>query len=356
MKNEKIKLSVIIPVRNGQKTIRRALLSIVAQDFEELPFEVIIADDRSEDLTLNEVQKFKDYLNIKVVESEYQEHTPGNAMSTGLFYASGEWVTFLDADDEFSTNAFKTAFSHITEDDLWYVCCMGIQIKKENEVKNLWNSDGWLHGKFYNREFLKSHGITFVENRHFEDTDFNMQLLTILYANGYADNLGYSYYPETAYIWHENENSVRHKTQVIDNVEYSYHDIHFDDFMDSYFGRIVNMCIILSTSNEKERLDVTLPFVLSSFLTGYFIYQEMLYRTYFHPYEKNLEVMCSAKKVINMMGFSDEDIITAAIVDPDSYYEIKRQSISPNNFVELQSFFEFVYSLNVDEEEGEGGR
>ncbi len=103
----------------------------------------------------------------------------------------------------------------------------------------------------------------------------------------------------------------------------------------------------------KEHLDATLPHVLDAFLDGYFCIQAMLYRTYFHPLPGNLQTMTKAKKMINLMGFSDEDIITAAIINPNRYYEIKRRVASDtDSFVELQSFYSFVNSLNeIDETE-----
>ncbi len=288
------RLSVIIPVRNGEATIKRALDSIVKQQFK-YPYEVILIDDDSEDNTVDIAKDYLFKLPIAIYKSNYDFHSPGNSMRSGLDHATGDWITYLDADDEFTDDALNTAFRHIDEDNLEYVCCLGIQASEDGNVWDLWESDAWIHGKFYNREFLKFADINFLGKSFCEDTDFNMQVLTILFANKLTQNLGFSYYPERGYIWYQQSESVTHKTEEINGVVYPYYDIHFGDYMDAHFGRLVDLCIILSEDNMTEELDGVLPLLLEAFLSGYFHYQTMLYRTYFHPLDENIRVMARAK-------------------------------------------------------------
>lgn len=103
MEDEKI-FSVIIPVYNGEKTIERALASLISN--RDWIYEVIIVNDHSTDNTFKKVEPFKEFLPIKIFDNE-GPHNPGAARKTGLLKASGQWVTFLDADDCFTATSFK---------------------------------------------------------------------------------------------------------------------------------------------------------------------------------------------------------------------------------------------------------
>ncbi len=121
--------SVVIPVYNKEPHIARSIDSILAQTFEN--FELIIICDPSTDNSNMEVQKFDN----KQIQIFYRnEPGPGGyaARNLGIKKAKGNWVAFLDADDE------------------WY----------PNHLENCFN----LIKKFSNCNFLAS-GYTIIENR-----------------------------------------------------------------------------------------------------------------------------------------------------------------------------------------------
>ena len=88
-------VSAVIPAYNAAKTIRRALDSVYAQTYDNI-IEVIIADDGSTDDTAE---------NVRAAYTQATElHTDNGgdeaARNTGIEHASGDYVAFLDADDE----------------------------------------------------------------------------------------------------------------------------------------------------------------------------------------------------------------------------------------------------------------
>ena len=100
------KISVILPVYNGEKYIKKAIESVLAQTLTD--FELIIVNDGSTDGTLNIINQFKDS-RIRLITQE--NRGPGASRNVALKHASGEYVMYLDADDWFDENAFEIAYS-----------------------------------------------------------------------------------------------------------------------------------------------------------------------------------------------------------------------------------------------------
>ena len=98
-------ISVIIPYKDAAPWIGRCCESLHKQDGD---FEFIFIDDWSED---NGPEIVSDYQNADVrFRMNYNRLTPGvsGARNTGIDNAKGDWITFLDADDEMLPNAYMT--------------------------------------------------------------------------------------------------------------------------------------------------------------------------------------------------------------------------------------------------------
>lgn len=89
-----MRVSVIVPLFNKERTIERALHSILAQRFAD--FEVIVVNDGSTDDSVIAAQKIRDP-RIRIVSTE--NHGPGAARNRGVAEARGEVLAFLDGDD-----------------------------------------------------------------------------------------------------------------------------------------------------------------------------------------------------------------------------------------------------------------
>ena len=102
------KISVIIPAFNAAAFIEEAIVSIQQQkgSFET---EIIVVDDGSEDRTIDICQS----LNVKVIR---QEHSGvATARNRGVEMASGEFITFLDADDLWNPNKLEKQIAVICD-------------------------------------------------------------------------------------------------------------------------------------------------------------------------------------------------------------------------------------------------
>lgn len=88
-------VSVIIPTYNRERTIVRAVESVLEQSYRDL--EVLIVDDGSEDGTRKLLEKIEDErLHYLLLE---ENGGPSRARNAGVHHAKGEWIAFQDSDD-----------------------------------------------------------------------------------------------------------------------------------------------------------------------------------------------------------------------------------------------------------------
>ena len=124
-----ILFSVIIPVYNRETHIARAIASILAQ--EDARLEIIVVDDGSTDRTAEVVKAITDAR----VKYHYQENKErGAARNTGIAHASGDFITFLDSDDEFLPGHLSGAKKFIEQNAAYKVFCTMFRTVYENKT------------------------------------------------------------------------------------------------------------------------------------------------------------------------------------------------------------------------------
>ncbi|MGL5192288.1 MAG: glycosyltransferase family 2 protein, partial [Chroococcales cyanobacterium] len=87
-------VSVVVPAYNVSRTIRETLDSILTQTFPE--FELIIINDGSTDNTLQVIEEVQD---PRIQVFSYENGGLPEARNRGIARATGEFITFMDADD-----------------------------------------------------------------------------------------------------------------------------------------------------------------------------------------------------------------------------------------------------------------
>jgi glycosyltransferase involved in cell wall biosynthesis len=109
MENRKIFVSIIVPVYNVEKYITRCFDSIVNQIY--LNIECIFIDDCSPDKSFNILKKLiAEYSGNISFHIERHDENKGlsEARNTGINNAAGEYLYFLDSDDEITKNCIQT--------------------------------------------------------------------------------------------------------------------------------------------------------------------------------------------------------------------------------------------------------
>ncbi|WP_316826371.1 glycosyltransferase family A protein [Pedobacter miscanthi] len=118
-------ISVVIPVYNSEKTIKVCIDSILNQTYTGA-IEIIIINDGSKDNSQKIIEQ--------IIESNVGPMTiqltnkinagVSRARNTGMKLAKGDWIAFLDSDDEWASNKIERQMKFITENqDISFIGC-----------------------------------------------------------------------------------------------------------------------------------------------------------------------------------------------------------------------------------------
>ncbi|VXD23286.1 glycosyltransferase [Planktothrix paucivesiculata] len=98
-------ISVIIPVYNGEKTIKETILSVLNQTFKD--WELIIINDGSTDSTMEIIAQIQ---NSRIRVFNCENAGLAKSRNRGIDHAQGEFISFLDSDDLWTTDKLETQF------------------------------------------------------------------------------------------------------------------------------------------------------------------------------------------------------------------------------------------------------
>lgn len=110
--NGKLKISILIPVFNEEKTVSLLLDRVLSVHLPEVDFEVIVVDDGSTDQTLAVIEK---YLSKIILLKHPQNIGKGAALKTAASKATGDYFLVQDADLEYTPNDYLKLYLKIKE-------------------------------------------------------------------------------------------------------------------------------------------------------------------------------------------------------------------------------------------------
>jgi glycosyltransferase involved in cell wall biosynthesis len=140
-----------MPLYNGEKYIKKALLSVINQSYENL--EIIVIDDCSNDNSLEIVLDLKEkYKNrdIKVFKNDINQGLIKNR-NKGAKLARGEYIMSFDYDDYMAPNHIEIMLSEF-EDDVSFVHCNTIFIDEDDNIIKVF--DNHEEKEYWNKHFM----------------------------------------------------------------------------------------------------------------------------------------------------------------------------------------------------------
>lgn len=186
-------LSIIIPVYNVQKYLKRCVESVILQCDKDI--EIILVDDGSKDLSGDICDKYaKEYPNI-ITAIHKTNGGLSTARNVGLDYAKGRYVFFLDSDDcvtEYFIQSIKNKLVSDKYDIIEFECCWEREFNKYMPKKHLNRGrdlsagqciENILKNKMGNQICLRVykkklfHNIRFPIGKNYEDISTNYKLI-----------------------------------------------------------------------------------------------------------------------------------------------------------------------------------
>ncbi|MCY8472433.1 glycosyltransferase family 2 protein [Bacillus halotolerans] len=212
----KVKVSVIIPVYNGEKYLHECLDSVLGQTLKNI--EVLIVDDGSTDSTRN-ILRYYEAIDERVKPIYQANQGPATARNTALKAAKGEYVAFIDADDWVDRETYATMYEAVVENNAdivftdmrWeyedttksYTKSYSAKantplnrdaIKAEILTDFLCNGSYGSVCKLFRKRLIETYGITFPDGKYLgEDWLFNMDAFTYCQTAYYIDKPLYHY-------------------------------------------------------------------------------------------------------------------------------------------------------------------
>lgn len=147
-------VSVIIPVYNSEKYIKRAIESVLKQTYKNL--EIILIDDASNDNSY-EICKEYEFIDNRIIVIKHNNNQGlGGARNTGLNIAKGEWVFFLDSDDFIEDSAIETLYNIavVNKVDI-SICYFNTFYNKDNIQFYATQDDLKLSGKYNSKVLIE---------------------------------------------------------------------------------------------------------------------------------------------------------------------------------------------------------
>ncbi|MBR0161728.1 MAG: glycosyltransferase [Oscillospiraceae bacterium] len=250
-----MKLSVIVPAYNAEKTIRECVDSILSQTVSDL--ELIVVNDGSTDATEEILQCYvnsdPDRFQVVTVENGGQ----GRARNIGLERAKGEFVGFIDSDDWIDPEMYARMIQKAEEEHCDLVICdaQAHFPDGKTEKERLYREDRLMAavGSSSNKLFCHSliEEIRFPEGIWYEDAEFSARALIRAEHCGYIPETFYHYrrgYPSTM-----NNSNARKNLDILTVLEHLEEDF-LPNARDDYEFLVINH-VLLDAMNRVQAMD-----------------------------------------------------------------------------------------------------
>lgn len=211
------KVSIIIPVYNVEEYLPKCLGSILNQSLKDI--EIICVDDFSTDNSLNILREYKQKDNRIRIIRHSENRGPGITRNTGLNYAKGEYIMFLDSYDWLNPDSCDTAYNQIKKNNndivffnhcVFYEYNNSIERKNPNanalekvidkpdiklyeDVRGFYICSTNIWQQIYKKSFLEEYNIEFPDFRHAEDVPFFIKAIICADTVSFINKSLYNY-------------------------------------------------------------------------------------------------------------------------------------------------------------------
>lgn len=261
------KVSIIVPIYNTEKYLEKCINSILKQSFDD--FELLLVDDGSTDNSGKMCDVYAS-MDKRIITFHKENGGVSSARNVGLKHAKGEWITFVDSDDEITIDYLECLYATDGVDlvvagsrlpdgtTLMYDC------KSVTEILDVGNHPAYLDTQLCKSYFriisskLFKKSIVYKNNLQFnsklrlaEDSCFIFQYLQ------YVKSI--RFIPYSIYFYNMNDEEQFRK-YPLNPLQYRMHTLYLLDVINK-LGKCLNYKLKLTTSS-----------ILKSFRHSAFVY------------------------------------------------------------------------------------
>lgn len=263
-------ISIVIPVYNVEKYIKKCLESVLNQTYKNL--EIIIVDDGSPDLCPKICDEYAKKDNrIRVIHKE--NGGLSDARNVGILHSTGKYITFIDSDDWVKNDFVESLYNNLVNNNCDISCC-GIvcyfekngmyKIKGKEHIKKIYskieaqkylNILGYFDVAAWNKLYKKElfNGIKFPIGKTSEDYRIMFKIF---------DKINQLYYDsEPKYVYRQRTDGSITKTNSIrmDGIEAAISAYNFYNVQKKYSDVIPYVCqsIIIQCIGEVNKMEKT---------------------------------------------------------------------------------------------------
>lgn len=243
-------LSIIVPAYNAAPFLKRCLKSIVNQRLDKSTYEVILVNDGSTDSTLDVAKEFEQELPLHIFSQKNQGLS--TARNVGIALSHGEWICFVDSDDELFPDALPKVLEVAIDDTELLTYLFTSKYSEENqasfpvktehctgqEIIVRHNPSNYAWQYLIRRRVLSSSGLRFQDGHFCEDSMFTLELLLICQHCIRTNILAYHYIVRPGSIMTSTDRA--HMLKMI--ADYEFVIDHFSHLLSTYKDRISPAC------------------------------------------------------------------------------------------------------------------
>jgi glycosyltransferase involved in cell wall biosynthesis len=220
------KVTLAMPVYNVEKYIEKALLSALNQTFESI--EYLLIDDKgidsSIDIAKNSIKNHLRGKDVRIIDHGINRGT-GATKNTAIDNAQGEFLYFMDSDDEITPDCISILYKAMVETPVDFVAASGNYISIDGKIADIpkfiisYSQNSFINeaeyavaeayylenimiatptwNKLYNIEFLRKNNIRCIPWHINEDILFTYQVILYAQSCSLLSCITYNYYERT---------------------------------------------------------------------------------------------------------------------------------------------------------------
>lgn len=261
------KVSVIVPVYNTEKYLRKCIDSLVNQTLNDV--EIVMINDGSKDSSESIIKEYMEKYPDKFVYRSQENSGQAVARNLALEICTGEYIGFLDSDDFVKTDMFERMYEKAVETGADYVACgytdLTYEDGKEIELQHYVASKVACNAKdmfkgalvspflhLYRRDIIENSKVKFPEGVIYEDTAFYLNLIP------YIKKLAVIEEPLAYRVRHSNSTMTTFKAEKVAQI-FPVIDAALDyykkyDFYEEYKNELTYFCVRILLCSSIGRI------------------------------------------------------------------------------------------------------